>query len=451
MNINRVKYTEIEQIPQLKLNPEFKQNFSGSSPAPFIGRAGYPQINLGLLSPQIFTDTLKYDSPNYWQAHNYQIGEIASLRYSLVNSRMKVNVKQLKGKFLEICQEVGMASKPAELEISLKTKPQLVLKPTLEIIPFGPTSEVQRARLTSNTKIDFQVEKIVRDTDLKSLLGIWNLYQKGFEENILSKLLSVGNLGEKKDRKLVPTRWSITAVDDLIGKELWQQIKNFPTGEYSCYFGGGWGNYYLFLFFPEIWSFELFETYLKLGSGEKVLPAPNHLQVSSERVMRGCILREHSAFDDHVKQVRSWQSSESEIFTRAVDQKINPWSRQGYAYSTNYEDYGGRKTYAEETAGGYYACRLPILEKMKELKRQGAVLALRFITPEYNVPLGVWVCREASRKSLAEKPWQFASKDLLLKYAYEFIAQKFGFDLNLLLKESRLLQNQKQQKKLGEF
>ncbi|MBI2146678.1 hypothetical protein HYU22_05035 [Candidatus Woesearchaeota archaeon] len=199
----------------------------------------------------------------------------------------------------------------------------------------------------------------------------------------------------KQNRKLVPTRWSITAVDDTIGKQLMTEIKDFSIGEYQLYFGGSWGNYYLVLFFPEVWSYELFESYLGY--------------------------------------------------------KVNPWSKEGNFYSTDYEAYEGRKEYAEETAGGYYAARLAILEKMKSLKRQHSVLALRFITSEYNIPLGVWVCREASRNALKEQPLRFSSEELMVKYAQEFLQRKFGFEIGVLLKESRLLKEKKQQMRMSQF
>jgi hypothetical protein len=396
MKIRRVKYKDIEQIPKLKVNKNFKQNFFGSAPAPFIGRYGYPKVNIGFLSPQFTGDTAHYDSPELWSKGNFSIGQVATMRYGLVNSRKQWGIRDVyKGSFLNIIQEVGMAKRSAELEVNLNKAPKLDFKSDKEIIPWGPASGVLKARITSNTKIDTRVEKVVDDIDLKAASGILKLYKKGFEENSLTKLISVGTLGLKKNRRLVPTRWSITAVDDTIGKTLIKEIKQLKVGEYQVYFGGGWGNYYLLLFFPEVWSYELFETYLNL--------------------------------------------------------KANPWSKSGLAYSTDYENYRGRKTYAEETAGGYYACRLPILEKMKELKRQGAILALRFITPDYNVPLGVWVCREAARKSSQSKPITFSSERLMLDYARSFIKRKFGFDLDLLLKESKLIKNKTSQKKLSEF
>ena len=395
MQIRRVRYSDIEQVPYLKVNNNFKTDFFGSSPAPFIGRYGYPNVNIGILSPQVMGDTSQYNSPNLWSKKKFAIGRIASMRHGLVNSRSQSNVKDMQGRFMEIIQEVGMAKTSAELEINLKKKPQLQLKPEKEVTPYGPQAGIRKARITENVKVDSRVERVVYDTDLKAAPAIVSLYKKGFEESSLNKLISVGNLGLKNKRKLVPTRWCITAVDDTIGKELIREIKDYSVGEYQAYFGGGWGNYYLLLFFPEVWSYELFETY--------------------------------------------------------INSKVNPWSKKGYMYSTDYEDYNGRKKYAEETAGGYYACRMGILEKMRSLKRQGSCLALRFITPEYNIPLGVWVCREAARKSAGSIPITFSDKDLLLKYAKAVVKKKFGFDLDVLLKESKLLKNMKEQRKIWEF
>ena len=79
MKIKRVRYRDIEQIPRLEIRKEFKQDFSGSSPAPFIGRFGYPNINIGLLSPQFGGDTSHYDSPRLWSKGNFKIGSIAGV------------------------------------------------------------------------------------------------------------------------------------------------------------------------------------------------------------------------------------------------------------------------------------------------------------------------------------------------------------------------------------
>ena len=119
-------------------------------------------------------------------------------------------------------------------------------------------------------------------------------------------------------------------------------------------------------------------------------------------------------------------------------------------YMTDYEPYDGRKGYAENCGGGYYSVRLAILEKLKNMKKQAAVLALRFITGEYAVPLGVWVTREATRKALNNKPMEFASKELMIEYTRKLVKKKFGYNLYLLNK-SFIMDNLNKQLKLQVF
>ncbi len=367
------------------------EDFFGSSPAPFVGRFGYPYVNVGILSPpEQSQDAWLYDAPLHWSANEFNIPQIVDLRSSLINSRFKANIRQ-QDKMLSISQEVGMASKPVDVEINLEKKPFFRLNTDAFAAPMGPNAQLKKIEITSNPQIHTKVDKVVSDKELKANDALNYLHSHGFDENFLSKLLSVGTVGIGANRKLVPTRWSITAVDDMIGKQLISEIKNLPVSNYLAFFGGYLGNYYLILFFPEVWSYELFETYM-----------PNV----------------------------SWN----------VNSKIS--------YTTDYEDYYGRKTYADSCAGGYYANRLPILEKLSELKRQASVLSLRFITGEYALPLGVWVCRESTRKAMNNKPIHFASEELLLNYAKKLAKLKFGIDLQVLLDNSKVLHTFVQQRKL---
>ncbi len=370
--------------------------FYGSSPAPFVGRFGYPFVNIGILTPPEETaeNAWRFDAPRFWAEQQLQIPEIVGYRAALVNSRFKSDVYGVKrsggrseSKLLEVSQEVGMASRPVDMEISLAGKPSLRMNIEPHIAPTGPAAALKSVRLTSNPNVTVHVEKVVSDTDLKASEALAYLYSHGYDENFLTRLLSVGNLGLKTNRKLVPTRFSITATDDILGKRMITEIKGYnPYNDYSFYSGGYLGNYYIVLMFPEIWSYELFET----------------LAGSSY-------------------------------------------------YTTDYEPYQGRRSYVEETAGGYYAARLPILEKLIKLKRQASVLVIRVITDEYTVPLGVWVCRESIRKALDNKPIKFSSKELMLDYAKNFIGKKFNHAIDKIMKSSILLKNLKYQIKLSDY
>ncbi len=378
---------------QHKVNLEAKQEYFGESPNVFVGRFGYPNINVGFLSVEQYDH---HDEPLLWSRENYGIDRIIDLRTTLINSSFKSPVTSVRAadglgnRYLSMGQEIAMARKPVDIEVSLNKKPKFTLSFTQDVTPHGPRVKLVKAELTENPHIPTKVDKVVSDSDFKAGDALLTLSRKGFDEHYLTKLLSLGTLGVKTERKLVPTRWSITAVDDTLGKRMIAEIKQQESKtDYLAFFGSHLGNYYLVLFFPDVWSYELFETYV----GGK-MPA---------------------------------------------------------RFGTDYEAYAGRKNYAEDTAGGYYAARLAVLEKLAGMKRQGSCLCLRFVTDEYWAPLGVWVVREATRKAMQAKPIEFASKELMLMYARQLVRKKFGYDLGEIFGVSKLLRGGREQRRLGEY
>ena len=120
-------------------------------------------------------------------------------------------------------------------------------------------------------------------------------------------------------------------------------------------------------------------------------------------------------------------------------------------YSTDYEGYDGRTSYAQNCVGGYYAARLAVTEKLKEINRQAAVLCIRVITPEYTQPLGVWVVREAVRKTISLQPIEFSSRELMTAYCSLRLMKSFAMEAGYILGQSKLLARIKNQAKLSSF
>ncbi len=375
----RISYKEKEKLIQSAINrakPKLpKEDFTSSAPSPFVGRFGYPDVNLGILTtPEIKDDAWQYDAPKFWSKSNYQINQLVNLRTELINSKFKVNIKKIDN-IISSVQEIALASKPVDVEIKTDKAPKILFKPDSFMAPTGAAAELKKFSITSNPKIKTAVQKVYYDTDLKAVDALTSLFNKGIDETALTRMLSVGSFGVHENRKLVPTRWSITATDDTLGKYLYKEIIDFQENSDFLIFRGDYlGNYYIILMFPGKWQYELFECYV--GSKE---------------------------------------------------------------FSTDFEPFQGRKEYAEECAGGYYTVKLAILEKLKEIKRQASVLVLRFISDEYLLPLGVWVTREASRKALNNEPLKFSDKELMLKYAKSLSQRKFSIDSNNFFKISKML------------
>lgn len=367
---------------------------STSPPSVFIGsKLRYPLVNVGILSPlERDENAWLYDDEKYWANNNFQINDVIKIRGSLLNSRFQSRVgdSKLNKKFIQIAQEIAVASKPVDIEVELKNKLSMGNKKDRVITPHGMSASLKKAKITNNVRIHRRVEKVMGD-EIKASEGIRYLYKKNFDEYVLSKILSVGVLGLKTGKKLVPTRWSITATDDIIGKQLIEKVRDYKWIEnYELFFGEFMGNQYLILLFPNIFSYELFELYLP-GS--------------------------------------SWNPSEE------------------IKASTDFESYFGRKDYASNTSGGYYATRLSILEYLNNIKRQASVLAIRIETPSYWASLGVWVVRESVRKALKRK-MEFLSREDLIEGAKKIGKIKYNFDCSQILKRSRIMNEVLTQKRL---
>jgi len=396
--LENIKFEVIKKISELKFRYKDFGNISkldsNSPPSVFVGsKLKYPLVNVGILSPlEKDENAWIYDDAKYWAENNFQINDVLRLRNNLLNSRFQSNVHDsgTSKKFVEIAQEIAIASKPVDIEIELKNKLNLDKNKDKVLTPNGMKGNLKQAKIIGNVKVHQKVDYVIND-EIKSSEGLEILYKNSFSEYTLSKILSVGVLGLKKNKRLVPTRWSITATDDTLGKLLLKKIKDFPVIENSeLFYGEFLGNQYLIMLFPDVWSYELFELYFP-GS--------------------------------------SWNPSKE------------------LKASTDYENFYGRKEYASATAGGYYASRLPIIEYLNSIKRQASVLVIRIETPSYWAGLGVWVVRESVRKSLANK-MKFSDENEIKESAKKISKIKYNFDNSEIMKKSILLNQKKNQKKL---
>lgn len=394
-----IKFEVIKKVSELGFRCRNLGNISkldsNSPPSVFVGsKLKYPLVNVGILSPLARDENAwVYDDAKYWAENDFQIGDVLKLRDGLLNSRFQSNVtdSRTQKNFVQLAQEIAIASRPVDLEIELKNKLNFKRETDKVLAPHGMKAGLKNAKIVGNVSVSQHVDKVIND-DIKAVEGMNTLYKKGLDEYALSKILSVGVLGMKKNKKLVPTRWSITATDDTLAKNLLEKLRNFPVIEnHQIFFGEFLGNCYMIILIPDVWGYELFEFYLP-GS--------------------------------------SWNPSE------------------GIKASTDFEFFSGRKTYASNCAGGYYASRLPIVEYLNSIKRQASVLVLRIETPSYWAGLGVWVVRESVRKAIKKNAMKFCDLNETLESSRKIGKIKYKFDYEPIFKQSRLLKQIRTQKKL---
>ncbi len=312
-------------------------SISGSSPpSVFVGTYNYPKVNVGPMVPPIHGDTEILDAPERWAGKS--LDEIVNFRLNLVRGIQKVPVNDPTGRYIENLQELAMSEHATDSDIQFT-------KPTSAVglldgynAPFGPIGEIKSAKF-SNSLVERKIEKVYYDRDLLANDAVLKLYNSGIDISQIQKCFSIGMMGKK--RKLVPTRWSITATDDIISNDLVQKALAFSIiDRYEVYHYEHLGNLFSVVLFPHRWLYEMIEAWYSNG-------------------------------------VLGFGSDHEGV--KGID-------------------------HPPEIAGAYYSAKLAVAEHLVANELQSGALVLREIRPEYAIPVGVWQIREGVREAVKQQP-----------------------------------------------
>ena len=361
-----------------------------SPPSVFIGRMGYPKISIGPMVPPVHGDTAFMDTPELWKDIN--IKQLVDFRSNLVRGKFPVHITDVENsnKIVELTREIALAGNSPELEVEFSKIPTGNITLTDTEQPHGPSAPL-KALDVDNIKMDHRMEKSFYDTDLKARPAVVDLFKSGVLVSQLQKAFSVGAFGIQENRKFVPTRWSITAVDSTLGEHLMTFTKQYPwINEFRVYVNEHLDNRWAVLMMPAQWSYELIE---------------------------------------------AWYPKTT-------------WNPDGHKISImgSHEGFNGRTTYAE-IGGCYYAARLAVNEKLNEEHRQAAVAILREAHPGYILPVGVWNVRENVRKALKNEPMKFNN----VKETFEYISNILSIPIPTWINNSAVLKDYLFQTKLESF
>jgi len=312
-------------------------SISGTSPpSVFVGSYNYPKVFVGPMVPPVHGNTELLDNPEKWKGKTLE--EIINFRLKLVRGIQQIPIEQTEGRYMENLQEVTMSSKPTDLDLIFNKKISSNISVDGESAPFGPIGEIKSAKFSGSTSTK-PIEKIFYDKDMKAQDAVLKLYNSGIEISKIQKCFSIGMMGQK--RKLVPTKWSITATDDIISKSIVNEILENNLIDTSKVFSyEHLGNIFSVILFPHRWIFEMVEAWYSNG-----------------------IL----------------------------------------GFGSDNEDARGIN-HPPHIAGAYFAAKLAVSEYLLKNKIQAGVLIFREIRPEYAIPVGVWQVREGIREAMKQKP-----------------------------------------------
>ena len=335
----------------------------GSPPSVFVGSHSYPRVNIGPLISTTYGDVKILDYPEKWAGQNLE--DIINYRLSLIRgvSSASAIMDPNYNRYTELLQELAMANKSIDIEIKFDKKPSLKFDEMnnssvtdSDALQFGLVSKMEELKIPAGISVDKRIEKVYYDKDLNANEAVNILYSEGTEISKLSKILSIGMLGTRKRRKLVPTKWSITAVDQIISDNLIRKIIEYSSLDgFHLHRYTHLGNNFAIILIPDqVWSFEMHEAWLDNNGNAAI-------------------------------------ESDTEIS-------------------------GSLKTYPK-IGGSYFAARLAITEYLELHRKKSSVIILREIHPEYVLPVGVWQIREGIRMAMKSKGEIFDNLDETITHA----------------------------------
>ncbi|MCL5419291.1 MAG: hypothetical protein M1354_00215 [Candidatus Marsarchaeota archaeon] len=360
--------------------------YGSSPPDLFVGRRGYPYVYVGPLVPPSAGDTSIMSVPERWVGMS--IPQIVEMRSMLVRGMYRTRVTNAdNGRIEEMLKELALADNYGGVEEMLSHRPKMSVSLDENSQPYGPSARMTDMRI-DNLRANRDIEKAYHDTALTARDAIIELYDKGTLVSKIQKTLSAGILGVSRNRRFVPTRWSITAVDDTLGKYKLKEVKqNEPIDSVKVFYNTALDNRWAVIMLPGSWEYELVEAWY-----------PN----------------------------TTWNQGDGDI-----------------AIYSSYEAFEGRSRYAE-IGGCYYAARLAASELLDRIKGQAKVVILREAHPGYIMPVGVWNVREHVRETLRTQPLHFGT----LRDALGFVSARMAIPVSQWIKNSTLLRKALFQKPL---
>ena len=362
-------YLLFEKAKQQFLQFKPSEYVFGPSSEIFVGRMGYPNLAVGPLVglENMVASPKELFGMDYADIIARQTSLVRGKKKASVNSRMQTDMK-----------EVALSSRAIDVEMELTKRPYFDLKTDGILQTMGASAPIKKFAQAENPKIPKKVDSIIGEK-LTATEAIAELTAHGFDNYYATNILAVGALGMDETKRLVPTRWSITAVDDIIAKQRMERIRGYmEINEVSLYSSSFLDNHFHVLLMPGKWEFENFESWPEGGA---------------------------------------WAGTNEE-----------------------YEGYHGRTKYAEKQVGGYYASRFAVTEYLDLIRRQAKVVVFREIGEGYVAPVGVWQVRENVRHALAGDQMKFGSTNEALAFLSTKLNVKMKkyFSMSRILCQRRL-------------
>lgn len=257
LNKTKIRFYKELKLAQSKLKNT--KEIEGYASGSIVGEKNYPFLKIHSVSNE--NKKSSFFKLNNLVKKNYN--DIIKIKAkSILGSTQETYIKKTKERVNNELQNIYKSKKAIEFtsEFEKEIKFDKIIINKLSGI-LGSKNELKSIILNQNPPTSKQIEKFTQK-DIKSKQAIISLYEKGINEQQIINLLALGSFGIDINKKLVPTKWAITAYDQTIEKHLFNKIKkNKIIQNYEIYLHQDKGNFFIIILTSDILNGEIIEKF----------------------------------------------------------------------------------------------------------------------------------------------------------------------------------------------
>ncbi len=204
-----------------------------SPPGIVVEPLKYPIVRASVLASTQASEFISiYDHPDSWRGLDSDA--ILKMRKCLFRFGAQVDAKTMEpSPLVDTLQTVALSVNPLALHFEVSDIPQKDLVPLGGLLPTGPAVDARNATILNEPETSRVAEKIT-EQDIPAAEAIWKLLDYEYTLDQVARLMSVGLLGMKDNRRLIPTKSAYKAtIDAFVNRAIMELIDRPLTSKFT--------------------------------------------------------------------------------------------------------------------------------------------------------------------------------------------------------------------------
>ncbi|UCE11055.1 MAG: hypothetical protein JSW61_03735 [Candidatus Thorarchaeota archaeon] len=219
-------------------------------PGIFVETSKYPILWAGVLASPEPSEWLSiYDHPESWGGLDREA--VLSMRRHLYRIVVPIDAREMTPPaIIKSLQSLSLSVAPVALGVEVADLPPRHLYPLGSQLPSGPIVEADRLELLTEPDVS-RVARRITERDEPAADTVWDLLEYDYSLDQVARMMALGMLGRRGNRRIIPTRSAYKAViDSFVDRAIGVLAEKPVAHDFELYIGRTCGDSFVVLTAP---------------------------------------------------------------------------------------------------------------------------------------------------------------------------------------------------------